>query len=73
MHFLPQHNYVNTVDGTMGMDFIGRFETLDKDVSDIAAKLGIPAKPPHLDAAPSRSHYQKYFDSETADIIGYNR
>jgi len=70
MHLLPQHHYVRTRDGEMGMDFIGHFETLDRDFTEVADRLGIAAALPHLNAAPSRRSYRQYFDSETADIVG---
>jgi len=70
MHFLAQHNYVNTVDSEMEMDFIGHYETFDEDFSKVAERLGIKTKLPHLNATPTRRHYIEYYDSTTTDIIG---
>jgi len=70
MHLLPQYHYVRTKDDEMGMDFIGRFESFSRDFSKVAERLGIDARLPHLNAAPSRYGYQQYFDSELVDIVG---
>ena len=70
MHFLPQHSYVNTDESEMGMDFVGRFETLAEDVSFVARRLGVSTRLPHLNASPSRRPYQEYFDAESVDIVG---
>lgn len=68
--FLPQHHYVCSKEKEMGMDFVGRFENLESDVAEVAARLGIEATLPHLNAAPARRPYREYYTPETAEIVG---
>ena len=51
------------------MDFIGRFEDLQKDYKHICETLKIPHLPlPHLNKS-KRSHYREYFNNETEDLV----
>jgi len=70
MHFLPQHQHVRTANSENGMDFVGRYETLERDVAHVARRLGVKARLPHLNRSPGRRPYQEYFDAETRDIVG---
>ena len=52
------------------MDFVGYFETLERDVSVVADRLGISVHLPHINAAPSRGCYQDYYNSRSIDLVG---
>ena len=43
-HFLSQHRQLRLEDGRP-LDFIGRYETLDKDLATVSATLGMPIPP----------------------------
>ena len=55
------------------VDFVGRYETLNKDFDFVCKKLGIPYSDefPHLRSSyrQDTSHYSKYYDSETQKIV----
>lgn len=55
--------------GEVLADFIGRFETLEKDWAFVAEKLGVDSKLPHVRANPRARHYTDYYTPSTRDII----
>ena len=66
-HCQKQISFVK--DRRSSMDFIGRFEDLQKDYKYICETLHIPHFPlPHLNKS-QRSHYREYFDNETEDLV----
>lgn len=65
-HFIPQH-IILVKDGTLCVDFIGRFERLIEDWRFISIKYGL-RRLPHLNAQP-RKHYSTYFNSHSRAII----
>lgn len=64
---MPQRAWLNFRED---LDYIGRFETLQKDFDIICDKIKIPRrKLPHLNGTP-RGHYTRYYDRETRELIG---
>lgn len=67
---LFQHTYTHDEDGTCLVDFIGRFESLDRDVQTIFGRLGLAG--PTLEAvnvSPDRRPYRHYYDAAGRDLI----
>jgi len=66
-----QLDYLVDTRGRMAMDFVGRFENLEKDFKTICQKLGVkqPPKLPHLHASRRARPYQDYYDKKTTDWI----
>jgi hypothetical protein len=56
-------------DGEIVVDFVGRFENIEKDFDYVCEKIGHPK--PNLKHVRSskHGHYTEYYDDETADII----
>lgn len=69
-HFRPQYLYVINFEGELIVDYIGRFENIDHDFSEIVKKLGVKAELPHSNKS-DRNSYEKYFDKELQEIA-YN-
>ena len=66
-----QLDYLLTSAGEMGMDFVGRFETLTADFEKMCARIGIAPVPelPHAFNLKRELHYSAYYDEESADWI----
>jgi len=70
LNLTPQVDYVLDEDGTLLVDFIGRYETLAEDFETICGKIGIPTPPlPHLNRATERRQYREYFDERAMQFI----
>lgn len=68
-HFLTQCDFLLDKDGEPMVNFIGRFENLQKDFDVICSKIGIPPiKLPHENRT-SHRHYAEYYDDETRQIV----
>lgn len=67
-HFHSQHGFLTDRRGTLLVDFIGRFETLDEDFEKVRDRLRVSVELPHL--LPSRRlPYREYYDSRLADLV----
>ena len=67
-HFMTQTHFTSTEAGTSELDFIGHFETLERDYDTIAGKLGIETRLPRLNTSKRRLDYRSYYTDETASI-----
>tara|TARA_R110000772_G_C13255301_1_gene434861 strand:- start:8 stop:586 length:579 start_codon:yes stop_codon:yes gene_type:complete len=65
-HVLSQYDILIPLEH---IDFIGRFENLENDFSDVCNKIGIPwQKLPHINKR-KHKHYTEYYDDETREIV----
>lgn len=65
----PQTYWLKNFDGKVNLDFIGRFENLEEDFSEVAKKLGVPQLAlPHKIKGSSEDHRQ-FYDDEAIEII----
>jgi hypothetical protein len=61
----PQLEFLHDADGSMLVDFVGRFERLERDAGSIFRRLGIEAGTlPHTNAS-DRRPYREYFDTSS--------
>ena len=67
-HFRPQYQYVSDSSARVRVDFVGRFENLNRDFELVAGRLGIEATLPQLNVS-ARGDYHGYYDEETARIV----
>lgn len=64
-----QLSFMEDDHGKIPLNFIGRFETLEKDFNLICSKIGIPYKKlSHLNKS-KHNHYQEYYNEKTIEII----
>jgi hypothetical protein len=68
-HFLSQHKFIVNRAGKLIVDFLGHFETIDKDFGVVRQRLGAPVELPHL-LRSQRGHYRDYYSPDLARIIG---
>jgi len=65
---LPQYHFVLNKFGVLGLDFVGRYETLQKDFPYICERLGVVCELPHENKSP-RKEFRNYYTSQTRDIV----
>ncbi|HWT15359.1 MAG TPA: sulfotransferase family 2 domain-containing protein [Patescibacteria group bacterium] len=61
----PQHETISHRDGTLAVDVVLRFETLQSDFDALCDRIGMPRQPlQHLNRT-ARADYRKYFDPDS--------
>jgi len=66
-----QYEYICDENGKPAVDFIGRYETLYKDLDYICRQLNYRRWPlPHHNKAPLRDSYAEYYTDELREIVG---
>lgn len=61
----PQTSFLVDDDGSLLVDYVVRFESLERDLSQVLARLKMTAAvPPHVNAS-DRGAYQAYYTAET--------
>ena len=71
-HVRPQCDFLEDEEGSLLVDFIGRFENLQPDFDRVCDRLRLGRRPlPHANATryQDRRHYSSYYDSETRDLV----
>lgn len=53
--------------GSLLVDFVGKFENLDEDFRSICQKVCISARLPHINKS-KRTDYRDYYDAETREV-----
>jgi hypothetical protein len=65
-----QSDYLIDLHGNVIVDFIGRYEHLQKDFDTACRKIGIPTPAlPHKRMAKTRKPYQEYYNTDTAQLV----
>ena len=65
---LYQSGYVHDADGRLIVDFVGKFESLESDVSKVQEKLGIFFDLPHLNAT-DHPKYTEFLTPSAMDAV----
>jgi chondroitin 4-sulfotransferase 11 len=66
--FMPQVNWLSDEQGTIIVDYIGRFERLREDFDEVCRRIGRSASLPHVNRSANRD-YRGLYTPETADIV----
>jgi len=67
--FENQLDWITDENGKVLINFIGRFENLDRDFKTICQKIGIPPVSLKHTNKSKHKHYSKYYNKETRKII----
>ena len=69
-HFRSQCTFITNIGGNLIVDFIGRFENLEKDFEQVSRRIGLPeCRLEKLMTSSRRSDYREYYDEETKRIV----
>ena len=68
-HSRPQIDYF-CKDGKIIIDYIGRFENLQKDWGYVANIINVPPELPVMNKSVKRLKYPKYYTKETMEMVG---
>lgn len=63
-----QLDYIS-VNGNVQVDFVGKFNCLENDFSEVAKQLGLQENLPHLRKSRSKGHYSEFYNEETKQIV----
>jgi hypothetical protein len=66
-----QKDFVTDSEGTMIVDFVGRYENLSKDFLQVCNALNINASLPHINKS-SHRNYRSYYRAETRSLVEEN-
>ena len=64
-----QTEYLLARDGTLGVDYTGRYEALDDDQGAIARRLGVDMEMPHIKQSGDYGSWRQYYTDELAGIV----
>ncbi len=67
-----QSEYIKDIDGSLLVDFVGRYENLQEDFDEVCRRIGVkPIKLPHRRHTKDRKDYRVYYNDSTAELV-YN-
>lgn len=66
-----QKDFVTDSEGTMIVDFVGRYENLSNDFLQVCKVLNIAASLPHINKS-SHMNYRSYYSAETRNLVEEN-
>jgi hypothetical protein len=68
-HWQPQVTWIKDEKGNIPMDFIGRFEQVEKDFNWLISKLSLKADLSYTNRSTKTNDYRSFYDQETKSII----
>lgn len=66
--FTPQVVFLKDMFGQLSMDFVGRFENLERDFRQVAQRLQVNGELPHLNQSRSQA-YQGFYTEQSRDMV----
>lgn len=63
-----QKDFICSRDGGLLVDFVGRYENLNNDFSEICGKIGVSATLPKLNVTKNKP-YSQYYDDESRELV----
>jgi len=68
--FMPQTDWISDASGNEIVNFVGRFEALQDDFSEVCRRINREeAQLPHLKKSPGGAHYSEVYDDEARQVI----
>ncbi|WP_170559077.1 sulfotransferase family 2 domain-containing protein [Ruegeria atlantica] len=69
-YFTPQSDFLINEDGEMPIDFLGRFETFEKDLSIVLREVGSKRRFFKHRKKSRRQDYREYYSTESSKAVG---
>jgi hypothetical protein len=69
IHFRPQHEWLVDDRGELATDFVGRYESLERDTSTIAERVGFVALPLTRSNTSEHEPFPHYYDEPTRALV----
>ncbi|MBT8074385.1 MAG: sulfotransferase family 2 domain-containing protein [Xanthomonadales bacterium] len=66
--FQPQVEWLKDTNGSVSIDFVGQFESINESFNHVKTVIGLDAELPHLNAS-RRAGYRSYYDDETRELV----
>lgn len=63
-----QKDFIYSMDGELLVDYVGKFEKIDKDFNEICSRIGISATLPRLNVS-NTVPYQQFYNEETIELV----
>lgn len=71
VHFVPQYEFLRLGNTDPKVDYIGKFERLEKDFEKICNKLNKQCSLRHENKSSKDTEYREYYNERTRKIVGY--
>ncbi len=68
-HFIPQTEFISNKNNDIIIDFVGKYENLENDISKLSKKLGKVIELPLLNSNVNKPTYQEVYTKEMRDIV----
>lgn len=70
MHFIPQSDFLCDCAGSIAVNFVGRFETMDRDFAFLADRLNLgKIRLPYSNQSKRRKDYRTYYKDHQAERV----
>lgn len=66
---VPQHRLIAMQDGTIGLDYVARFEDIQRSYEHICSQIGIPPKKLILKNSSEHKPFSDYYDGELREMV----
>lgn len=70
VQWYAQWEFLLDDNGDLLVDWVGRYESFERDVQSILSRLGIVCGAVPHELKGDRSHYRTYYDPESVEIVG---
>lgn len=68
-HFLPQTHFVRSWDSNIGVDFVGRFESIERDFKFVVDRLGLVGVELKTRNKGPQADFRQAYDTESREIV----
>jgi len=65
----PQYRQLSHADGSIGLDIVGRYETLQESYDEICSRIGIPGTDLERKNPSSHASYRSYYDGDLVQQV----